>query len=131
VESKPEATEPYFRDIPAAFRPNAGEWLICPAFHIFGSEELSRQSPGIAELAPKVCITLNTVDAELLGIRSGETIKVTLKDETYDVPVVVRSDLPRGVACLPAGFPPFEGHALPMLGRLAVARPAVSMRVTR
>jgi hypothetical protein len=44
---------------------------------------------------------------------------------------VVRSDLARGVACLPAGLPPFEGHALPARGRLALARAPLSMRVTR
>jgi NADH-quinone oxidoreductase subunit G len=131
VEPKPDAAEPYFRDIPAAFRPNAGEWLICPAFHIFGSEELSRQSPGVAGLTPKPSITLNTVDAELLGIRAGEPVKVTLEEETYELPAVVRSDLPRGVACLPAGLPPFEGHALPAHGRLALAGTPLSMRVTR
>jgi NADH-quinone oxidoreductase subunit G len=131
VEPKPDSTEPYFREIPAAFRPKPGEWLICPAFHIFGSEELSRHSPGIAELAPKPCVTLNTVDAELLGIYAGEPIEVTLDEETYKLPAVVRPDLPRGVACLPAGLPPFEGHALPARGRLAIAGAALSMRVTR
>jgi NADH-quinone oxidoreductase subunit G len=131
VEPTPDATEPYFRDIPATFRPGAGEWLICPAFHIFGSEELSRQSPGIAELSPKPCITLNIVDAELLGIRDGEPVKVTLDEETCELPAVVRSDLPRGVACLAAGIPPFQGHALPAPGRLALATPTLSMRVTR
>jgi NADH-quinone oxidoreductase subunit G len=131
VEPKPDAIEPYFREIPAAFRPDSSEWLICPAFHIFGSEELSRHSPGIAELAPKACITLNAVDADLLGIRAGEPIEVTIEEETHKLPAVVHSDLPRGVACLSAGLSPFEGHVLPARGTLAIAREELRVRVTR
>jgi NADH-quinone oxidoreductase subunit G len=125
AEPKPDATEPYFNQIPSAFRPDAGEWLFCPEFHIFGSEELSRHSPGIAELTLKPRISLNTVDAELLGIRDSESIQVTLGEETFELPAVVRPDLPRGVACLPAG------HTLPARGTLAVAREPVRMGVTR
>ncbi|MCU1261555.1 MAG: NADH-quinone oxidoreductase subunit NuoG, partial [Bryobacterales bacterium] len=83
------------------------------------------------ELAPKQYITLNTVDAELLGLHAGESINVTLGEETHELPCAVRPDLPRGVACLPAGLTPFEGHALPARGRLAVARAAISMRGSR
>jgi NADH-quinone oxidoreductase subunit G len=126
VEPKADANPPYFRDVPPAFRPGAGEWLVCPAFHIFGSEELSRHAPGIAELAPRATIALNTVDAELLGVHEGEPIEVTLDEETQVLPMVIRPDVPRGVACVAAGLPPFEGHALPARGRLAVA--SVSMR---
>jgi NADH-quinone oxidoreductase subunit G len=131
VEPKSDAATPYFREIPPAFRPGSGEWLICSAPHIFGSEELSRHSPGIAELAPKACITLNTMDADLLGIRASEPIQVTLEEETYELPSVVRQDLPRGVACLPAGLSPFEGHALPARGTLAIARETLGVRVAR
>ncbi len=129
VAASVQAAE-YFREIPAAFRPAAGEWLVCPAFHIFGSEELSRHAPGIAELTPKPYIALNPVDAEVLGLHAGDAVQVTLDGVTGVVPAILRADLPRGVACLPAGLPPFEGCALPSPGKLALAKPEFSVRGT-
>ena len=53
----------YFSEIPAAFELRNGEVLIVPAYHVFGSEELSILSPGIAERAPKPYIAINADDA--------------------------------------------------------------------
>src|SRR5580692_11294610 len=53
LEPAPENGQPYFSDIPAAFEPRDGEWLLVPIHHIFGSDELSLAAQGIAELAAK------------------------------------------------------------------------------
>ena len=130
VESAANATPDYFRNIPAAFRPAAGEWLICHAFHIFGSEELSRHAPGIAELTPKPYIALNSLDAEVLGIHAGEPVEVELDGARETLPALSRPDLPRGVACVPAGLTALQGHVLPAAGKLSVGRPEFSVRGT-
>ena len=39
----------FFNDVPEAFTPGDNEWLLVPLYQIFGSEELSILSPGIAE----------------------------------------------------------------------------------
>ena len=53
----------YFTAIPAPFTRRESEWLIVPIEHIFGSEELSLQSPPVAELAPGPYLALNAADA--------------------------------------------------------------------
>ena len=120
VEAAANATPDYLRNIPAAFRPAAGEWLICHAFHIFGSEELSRHAPGIAELTPKPYIALNSLDAEVLGIHAGEPVEVELDGARETLPALSRPDLPRGVACVPAGLTALQGHVLPAAGKFSV-----------
>ena len=97
--------------IPAAFEPRADEWLLVPLFHIFGSEELSRSAPAIAQLAPHPYVALNPRDAmkfgdeaELLGQR---------------LPLTKVAELPQGVAGVPAGMPPFAGLELPMWSRIS------------
>ncbi len=101
-----EGAREFFAEIPQPFEPREGEWLVVPIPHIFGSEELSRESPAIAELAPPAYVAVNRAaadqfgpEAEMLGRR---------------VPVRVASELPDGVAAIPAGIPPFEGLELPL-----------------
>jgi NADH-quinone oxidoreductase subunit G len=103
----------FFDQMPPAFEPRPDQWLLLPLYHIFGSEELSRSSPGIAELAPQPYVALNPEDAgrfaaevELFGSR---------------LPVKVVADLPRGVAGVPAGVPPFAGLELPSWSRISSA----------
>ena len=54
----------FFDDIPPAFSVRENRLLVVPLYHIFGSEELSVLSPGIAELAPKPYLALNAEDSE-------------------------------------------------------------------
>ncbi|MBZ5582990.1 MAG: NADH-quinone oxidoreductase subunit NuoG [Acidobacteriia bacterium] len=91
-----------------------GEWLVVPLYHVFGSEELSRHAPAVAELAPAPYVALNPEDAagfgpevELFGAR---------------VPVKAAPDLPRGLAGVPAGIPPFAGLDLPAWSRISPPR---------
>jgi NADH-quinone oxidoreductase subunit G len=104
----------YFSAIPAAFEPRAGEWLLVPMYHIFGSDELSLAAPGIAELAAKPHVAVNAGD-----FPEGAEVEVSCADATVRLPVRVRSDLPRGVAGLSADLPPLVGIILPARGKIA------------
>ena len=102
---------PFFDQIPPPFQARADEWLLVPLYHIFGSEELSRFAPGIAQLSPQPYVTLNPQDAERFGSDVelfGQRISVTRA-----------ADLPRGMAGVPAGIPPFAGLDLPMWSRIS------------
>src|SRR5579875_396372 len=107
--------EPVSRDgEPRDGEPKDGsEWLIVPAYHVFGSEELSRHAPGIRELSPQPYIALNAADAAQFG---GEAECLGQR-----VPVKVAPELPAGVAAVPAGIPPFLGFDLPR--RVAIRKP--------
>jgi len=97
----------YFDEIPASFEPRGGEWLVVPLYHIFGSEELSILTPGVAELAPRPYLALNPEDAAQLGAADGQEAGVTVGSRTHRLPVRLVPSLPRGTLGLPVGLPDF------------------------
>jgi NADH-quinone oxidoreductase subunit G len=121
LEPAPANGHPYFSSIPSAFKPREGEWLLVPMFHIFGSDELSQSAPGIAELAAKPYVAVNAADlpADLAAdLAEDAEVEVSFADDSFRLPVRIRSDLPRGVAAL-AALPPLAGIRLPAWGKIA------------
>lgn len=105
----------YFHEVPEAFenRSDQGIFLIVPVHHIFGSEELSAHTPGIAERSPRPYLALNKEDAGRLGIKEGDEVEFSINGETHRFPVRLLSSLPSGVAGLPAGIQGLQGISLP------------------
>jgi len=103
-------TLPWFCDIPAEFIPVPGRWRIMPLPHIFGSEELSLHSPALLERLPPFCVLLNPLDAEKLGIDSGETVEISSPEgvSILSVPVQIENTLPCGLLGITAGLPVFQ-----------------------
>jgi NADH-quinone oxidoreductase subunit G len=121
IDPPPQTAWNYFSEIPAPFRADADGWLVVPCFQIFGSEELSRVAPGISQLVPRAFIALNVTDGARIGVNPGELMKVVIGSSVYELELVLRPDVPRGVALLPAGIPPIDGISLPAPGKLAPA----------
>jgi NADH-quinone oxidoreductase subunit G len=119
IEPSVEPDLQYYSMVPAAFDPQQNEWLVIPIFHLFGSEELSSRAQGIAQLAPLPYVALNPVDASLTEVNAGERIKVSIEGSVFELEVMLRADLPRGVAGLPAGLSPAGGITLPAFCSLA------------
>ena len=113
-EPAPANGQSYFSAIPSAFEPREGEWLLVPMYHIFGSDELSLSAPGIAELAAKPYVAVNTG-----GLTEGAEVEVSCAGGTFRLPVRIRPDLPPGVAGVSAGVPPLVGIRLPAWGKIA------------
>jgi NADH-quinone oxidoreductase subunit G len=107
----------YFDAIPPAFRPRAGELLLLPMYHIFGSDELSLSAPGIAELAAKPHVAVNAGD-----LVDETEIEVTCSSGTFRLPVWIHPEMPPGVAALSAGLPSLAGIRLPAWGKIARAQ---------
>jgi NADH-quinone oxidoreductase subunit G len=105
---------------PAAKSPQ-GEWLVVPLYHIFGSEELSRLAPAVAELTPKPYLALNPEDLKALQLTPGNEVELKIAGSACRLAVETRPDLPRGVAGLPAGLTSMGGTILPAWGRIARA----------
>jgi NADH-quinone oxidoreductase subunit G len=103
----------YFDQIPAAFEPRDGEWLIIPIHHIFGSEELSILTTGIAERAPQSYLALNPDDAAGLQVREGEAVELGIDGAAYRLPVKFMPALPVGIAGVPVGLPGLPGMVRP------------------
>jgi NADH-quinone oxidoreductase subunit G len=101
----------FFEQLPPAFETREDQWLVVPCYHIFGSEELSRSAPAIAELSPEPYVALNPEDASSLG-KEVELFGQRLTVKTA-------AELPRGLAGVPAGVAPFAGLDLPAWSRIS------------
>jgi NADH-quinone oxidoreductase subunit G len=112
----------YCSSVPTPFKSKAGEWLLVPIFHIFGSEELSGHAQSISQLIPRPYLALNSADASQLSVNAGELIKVAVEDSFLELKIVLRAELPRGVAGLPAGLPSLDRIDLPAFAKLSPCR---------
>lgn len=111
--------EKVFMDrIPPGFIPSPGEWQILPLPHIFGTDELSIYSPGVAERAPLPYIAINKKDADQLNALENDLLSVKIGDENYMLPVVIKEELPEGLAGIPYPIPGLSGIAWPAKGNL-------------
>jgi NADH-quinone oxidoreductase subunit G len=119
----------YFNEPPAAFQRRDGEWLVTPLYHIFGSEELSALSPGVAERSPRPYLALNSEDAGALRLTEGEEVKLILGGAVYRLRLKFHPALPRGVAGLPMGLYELPWAAAPGWGRISAAEGAEDRRV--
>jgi NADH-quinone oxidoreductase subunit G len=118
LEPAASADLAYFTDVPAAFAPRTGKWLVLPLHHIFGAEELSAHAPGIAALAATPFLALHADDASKLGIAAGDDAQLRLDNTQYRLPIVLDGELPHGVAGLPVGLPGMARIALPAWGTI-------------
>ena len=103
-------TLPWFSDIPPTFKPELGLWRIMPLPHIFGSEELSLQSPPLVERLPNFCVLLNPLDAETLGVYTGDQVEIIDLEGAPILKVAVRIEktLPCGLLGITTGLPKFQ-----------------------
>ena len=95
----------YFEELPESFTPRSGEWLLVPLYHLFGSEPLSLETPGIAEQAPKPYIALGPDDCRELGVGQGDTLEVGSDGQVLRLPLKLMAGLTRGCAGVPSGLP--------------------------
>lgn len=92
------------KNIPLPFNPDEKYIYPVPLYHIFGSEELSRLSPSIAERLPRDYIALNPADAQTLGVNQGDGVNFFVDDYEYCTAVCIEPNLTQGMAGLPAGI---------------------------
>ncbi len=98
----PEA-RPAYHEADGAAPAGRGGWTIVPLYHIFGSEELSALSPGIASLAPQPYAAMNRKSAGEIGASEGKLVRVTA-DAEYLLPLLIRDEMPDHLIGLPAGL---------------------------
>jgi NADH-quinone oxidoreductase subunit G len=103
----------YFNTMPTTFSPKEGEWLVLPLYHIFGSDELSALSPGMAERVPQPYIAINNKDAMQAGITEGILLEVFFNGQVHRLPAKLNGGLPEGIAGLPKGLEQTAGVHYP------------------
>jgi NADH-quinone oxidoreductase subunit G len=125
IEPRADAAPLYFNSVPAAFVARRDEWLIVPLYEIFGSEELSRLAPPVAERVPAPYVALNPEDAASLRVADGAVVDVSVAGTTSRLPVRMRPALPLGVAGMVVGLSRSIGSLLPAWGKMIAAEGAV------
>jgi NADH-quinone oxidoreductase subunit G len=112
--------KPYYSAAPGPFERRAGELWVVGSWHVFGSEELSVLSPGVAELSPEPYLGLNPVDAAALGAKEGDLMELRIAGgPAYRLLARLRPALVPGVATVPAGLGELAAAELPAWGRAA------------
>ena len=104
IEHVPNGGHEYFGELPEAFTPRSGEWLLIPLYHIFGSEPLSLETPGIAEQAPQPYVAVGPDDCQELGVEKGDTLAVEVDGQVLHLPLKLGVGLARGCAGIPNGL---------------------------
>ena len=95
----------FFTEVPGHFVPCAGHLQLVPIYHIYGSEELSVHTPGIAERMPAPYIMLSPEDAKRYQVAEQHQLQIAIDGHPYTFTVKVNPALQRGMAGLPAGLP--------------------------
>lgn len=109
-----ETTNLDFSDfIPPLFSPKQDEYFGLPLYHIYGSDELSAQSPALMERIPPPYIALNDEDASKNDIKEGDLLEVSIKGEKSRFTVKLHKDIPPGVLGLPKGLKETVGINFP------------------
>lgn len=90
-----------------------GEFEVLPAWHIFGSGELSSLSEPVAVRIPPATLSINGDTLNRLGLTKATRIKIKYKNRDIDFPVTVNNSLPEDVLLLPYGFKETVGIEFP------------------
>ncbi len=97
--------------IPSAFSPRSDALRHVTLHHIFGSDETSARSEAIASQAPAPYVALSTVDAQRLGIKHGDLVR--LDNGSRPVTAHIHTALATGLIGIPAGI-----SGLPLLANV-------------
>ncbi len=98
---------------PGTVSPVTGEFEVLPAYHIFGSEELSSLSEPLAERIPAAYIAINGETLSKLKLSEALKLKIKYKEKDIVLPVKINNSLPENVLLLPKGFKETAGIRFP------------------
>lgn len=98
-----------FDQVAEDFSPKDGEWLLVPLYHLYGSNALSLETPGVSEQAPEPYLGLNPDDADRLGAVPGTPIVFEIDGQPCELPCKRIEGLPPGCAVLPEGLSEISG----------------------
>ncbi|HET7117182.1 MAG TPA: NADH-quinone oxidoreductase subunit NuoG [Hanamia sp.] len=112
----------YFENIPNVFSAKEGEWTVLPLYHIFGSEELSAQSPAVKTRVPAPYVALNINDAAKAGINDGEPVAILFNDQQLQFPVNLKTGIAEGIIGLPKGLDATKGIQFPFLTKIKIEK---------
>lgn len=96
---------PRYGVVPQPFAAADAGFTLLPLDHVFGSDELTMQSPPIAERAPTPYVVLNPGDAERLNVAAGDGVRCEAGDRALSFEVKLSDHMPRGAVGYLRGMP--------------------------
>ena len=121
IEAPASAGGKYFPVHRAEPAPARGQFTLVARHHVFGSDELSTLSRGIASRTPAASIALSPADAAALGLSEGQQVRLSIENDGKESGVTLTltlRDLPAGVASVPWGVPGMPIRNLPAVARV-------------
>lgn len=98
--------------------PQSGEVWLVPRPYIFGSEELSRRAPAIAELIPPAEAVVHPELAEKCGVADGQMVNLEFHGQVLSLSVHVEDSVAVDVVTVPMGFPETQGIVARAIARI-------------
>ncbi len=102
-----------FNVVPTAFAPKEGQLFALPVYYIYGSEELTAQSPAVEKQIPETKFFMNDEDAKKHSIEDGDQIEINYNDNTISLQVKLDNSLAKGILGIPKGFKETAGFTYP------------------
>lgn len=90
-----------------------GQFEVLPAYHIFGSGELSAKSPAISDRKPPATIGINEEALAAAGLSGSDSIRIAFNGDSLKLPVKINNSLPKSVLTIPKNFPETFGITFP------------------
>jgi NADH-quinone oxidoreductase subunit G len=94
----------WFTGVPKPFAPAAGQWLVVPLYHLFGSDETSALAAPIQERMGAAYVALAKAEAERLGVNDGALLSLQVAGRKLRLPLRIDDSLSLGVVGLPVGL---------------------------
>lgn len=114
LEPRKNADVHFFTEAPEPYVPIPGHVHLVPIYQIFGSEELSMHTRGIAKSAAEFfCIYMNPEDLHEWNIEPGAWFNFEIDGYSYVMNATPNNWLPRGIAAINAGLPKAEVVDIP------------------
>jgi NADH-quinone oxidoreductase subunit G len=73
--------------------------------HIFGSDELSVHTSGVAQRSPKPYVMLNKKAAAVLKVAGGAQLSFDIGKQHFSLPVELNDTIADGIIGVPYGLP--------------------------
>ena len=104
-EPAADARADYYGPAPAAFAPRADAVRVVALQQLFGSEELSARAAPVQQRMNAAHVTLAASDAERLGLRPDDIVRIGVGAATFELPVQISAALAGGTIGVPEGLP--------------------------
>ena len=118
IEPAGIAQNNYFEPENKPFVLQKGEWLVVPAFQIFGSEELSSTAVTLAKRIPEPFVYLNPEDSNTLGVKNGDMVQLEISTSLLKIKVKIEESIGQGIAGLSVNLPGMAFIDLPGKGKI-------------